>query len=92
MIIFLAKFLEPFYTDNETKIEEFIDIFFDRFAELAEEGLIDATVEEVEEIRSELEAWVEDALDYFAEFKTYDPDNLTPDQKDRLTEFRSNLQ
>lgn len=90
MIIFLAKFLEPFYTDNETKIEEFIDIFFDRFAELAEEGLIDATVEEVEEIRSELEAWVEDALDYFAEFKTYDPDNLTPNQKDRLSEFRSN--
>ena len=91
MIIFFAKFMEPFYTDNETEIEEFIDIFFDRFAELAEVGLIDATVEEVEEIRSELKA-IRKRLDYFAEFKTYDPDNLTPDQKDRLTEFRSNLQ
>jgi hypothetical protein len=92
MIIFFAKFMEPFYTDNETEIEEFIDIFFDRFAELAEDGLIDLTVEEVEEIRSELKALIENVLDYFAEFKTYDPDNLTPDQKDRLTEFRSNLQ
>ena len=59
---------------------------------MAEDGLIDLTVEEVEEIRSELEALIENVLDYFAEFKTYDPDNLTPDQKDRLTEFRSNLQ
>lgn len=89
-IIFVAKYLKPFYDTNDDDILALIDEFLDLMEVIDEEVNIDLEFD-IDEVRENIDAWLENSYPLLDQIKNFDVDTLTGAQKEILDQFLRDL-
>lgn len=89
-IIFVAKYLKPFYDTNNDDILALIDEFLDLMEVIDEEKNIDLEFD-IDEVRENIDAWLENSYPLLDQIKNFDVDTLTGAQKEILDQFLRDL-